>query len=170
MWRYAQLPIPVNSTQIQIHSVGVCKFTHGPFLAIANVSFTKEPCKLIPWSAVKDCQKPLGMENGTISKKQITASSQWDAHHAPSQGRLHFKQSGVKQGSWSASVNDDNQWLQVALGIRYMKVTAVATQGRNAYPEWVTKYKLQYSGDGISFQYYKEPKGIEDKLGKITSP
>lgn len=164
MWRYAQLPIPVNSTQIQIHFVGVCKFTHGPFLAIANVSFTKEPCKLIPWSAVKDCQKPLGMENGIISKKQITTSSQWDANHAPSQGRLHFKQSGVKQGSWSTSVNDDNQWLQVALGIRYMKVTAVATQGRNAVHQWVTKYKLQYSGDGISFQYYKKPGNIEEEV------
>ncbi|PFX12464.1 Neuropilin-1 [Stylophora pistillata] len=163
MWRYVQLPIPINSTQIQIHFVGVCKFTHGPFVDIANVSFTKEPCKLIPWSAGKDCQKPLGMENGAISNEQITASSQWNAYYAPSQGRLHSKQSGVKWRSWSASVNDNNQWLQVALEIQYMKITAVATQGLSEYSEWVTKYKLQYSGDGISFQYYKEPEDIEEK-------
>ena len=104
------------------------------------------------------------MENGAISDEQITASSQYNAHHAPSQGRLHFKRSDVKRGSWSASVNDDNQWLQVALGIHYMKVTGVATQGQNAYREWVTKYKLQYSGDGISFQYYREPEDIEEKV------
>ncbi|XP_022810271.1 uncharacterized protein LOC111347272, partial [Stylophora pistillata] len=164
MWRYVQLPIPINSTQIQIHFVGVCKFTHGPFVDIANVSFTKEPCKLIPWSAGKDCQKPLGMENGAISNEQITASSQWNAYYAPSQGRLHSKQSGVKWRSWSASVNDNNQWLQVALEIQYMKITAVATQGLSEYSEWVTKYKLQYSGDGISFQYYKEPEDIEEKV------
>jgi len=36
-------------------------------------------------------------------------------------------------------------------------VTRVATQGRNAaYSQWVTKYKLQYSDDGVNFQYYQE--------------
>ncbi|XP_022807964.1 uncharacterized protein LOC111344965 [Stylophora pistillata] len=161
--RYVQLPIPVNSIQIQIHFVGVSKFSPGAFLAIDDVSLTKEPCKLIPWSSGKDCQNPLGMENGAIPDEQITASSRWDAHHAPPQGRLHFKPSGVKQGSWSAGVNDGNQWLQVDLGSQYMKVTGVATQGRNARPQWVTKYKLQYSEDGISFQYYKEPGDTEEK-------
>lgn len=108
------------------------------------------------------------MENGAISDEQITASSQWDAHHAPPQGRLHFKRSGVKQGSWSAGVNDGNQWLQVDLGSQSMKVTGVATQGRNAHPQWVTKYKLQYSGDGINFQYYKEPGDIEEKVSRTS--
>ena len=104
------------------------------------------------------------MENGAISDLQISASSQWDAHHAPPQGRLHFKRSGVKQGSWSARVNDGDQWLQVDLGSQYTKVTGVATQGRNGHPQWVKKYKLQYSEDGVSFQYYKEPADTEEKV------
>lgn len=104
------------------------------------------------------------MENGAISDLQISASSQWDAHHAPPQGRLHFKRSGVKRGSWSARVNDGDQWLQVDLGSQYTKVTGVATQGRNGHPQWVKKYKLQYSEDGVSFQYYKEPEYTEEKV------
>ena len=40
----------------------------------------------------------------------------------------------------------------------------VATQGRNYNPswpygshnQWVTKYKLQYRNDGVTFQYYKQ--------------
>ena len=95
------------------------------------------------------------MENGVISDGQISASSQWDANHAAIQGRLHFEAGRGKAGGWSARSNDANQWLQVDLGCENTAVTKVATQGRNAYGQWVTKYMLQYSNDGVTFQYYK---------------
>ena len=101
------------------------------------------------------CQEPLGMENGAISNAQIKASSQWDANHAVIQGRLHFQANGRKQGAWSARRNDASQWLQVDLG-KYTIVTHIATQGRNAFDQWVTKYKLKYSNNGGRFQYYRE--------------
>ena len=101
------------------------------------------------------CIAPLGMESETISDAQISASSQLDDNHSARQARLHFKISGIKRGGWSALTNDLNQWLQVDLG-SYSKVTRVATQGRNAYNEWVTRYRLQYSDDGITFYFYKE--------------
>ena len=108
------------------------------------------------------CQA-LGMESGAISDKQIKASSQWDSNHAPFQGRLHFK--GIFEGgSWSAGKNDLHQWLQVDLGSQYTKVTRVATQGRNAYSQWVTKYKLTYSDDRVNFQYYREQGQTADKV------
>ena len=45
---------------------------------------------------------------------------------------------------------------------QHAKVTRVATQGRNAaYIQWVTKYKLQYSDDGVNFQYYQENGAIK---------
>ena len=91
------------------------------------------------------------MENGAISDGQISASSQFDANHAAKQGRLH-----CKAGSWSAGNTNLHQWLQVDLGSQYIKVTRVATQGRHDYPQWVTKYKLQYSNDGVNFHYYRE--------------
>ena len=85
----------------------------------------------------------------------MSASSQWDENHAASQGRLYFKAGSGKSGSWTAKYNV-SQWLQVDLGNPHTKVIALATQGRNDYPQWVTKYKVQYSGDSVSFQYFIE--------------
>ena len=103
------------------------------------------------------------MESGAISDKQIKASSQWDSNHAPFQGRLCFQRI-FEGGSWSAHKNDLHQWLQVDLGSQYTKVTRVATQGRNAYSQWVTKYRLTYSDDGVNFQYYREQGQTADKV------
>ena len=94
----------------------------------------------------------------------LSASSMWDANHAPSQGRLLFQETSSKSGAWAAKTNDYNQWLQIDLGTPGAKVTSVATQGRNwndrwsatPHNQWVTKYKLQYSVDGSVFQDYKE--------------
>ena len=96
------------------------------------------------------------MENGAISDGQISASSQLDSSHAVTQARLHFKATVGQAGSWSARNNDVNQWLQIDLGSRHTDVTRVATQGRNDSLQWVTKYNLQYSNDGVNFHYYKE--------------
>ena len=95
------------------------------------------------------------MESEAIPDAQISASSQLDDNHAARQARLHFKISGNKRGGWSALKSDLKQWLQVDLG-SYSRVTRVATQGRNAYNEWVTKYNLRYSDDGVIFLMYKK--------------
>ncbi|KAL9954039.1 hypothetical protein ACROYT_G041527 [Oculina patagonica] len=110
------------------------------------------------------------MEDGAISDGQITASSQWNANEAAHQGRLHYQATAVKAGSWVAATSDAHQWLQIDLGSRYTKVTRVATQGRNgAYVNWVTKYKLQYSNDGVNFQYYIEPgEGADEEFAGNT--
>ena len=94
--------------------------------------------------------------NGEIPDGQLSASSEWDANHAARQGRLNFKAVPGKAGSWSAKTNDANQWLQVDLGTQHNTVTRVATQGRNAADQRVTKYTLQYSEDGVNFRDYKE--------------
>ena len=96
------------------------------------------------------------MESHVIKDSQITASSQWDANHAAIQGRLNFLAGGGKQGGWSSRTNDVNQWIQIDLGAN-AKVTRIVTQGRNRVAQWVTKYKLQYSGDGNTFHYYQLP-------------
>ena len=106
------------------------------------------------------------MENGAILDEQITASSQRNFNHAPFQGRLHFQRTVYKAGSWSAGKNDLHQWLQVDLGSQYTKVTGVATQGRNdpQFSQWVTRYKLAYSDDGVNFQYHREQGQNVDKV------
>jgi len=104
------------------------------------------------------------MDSGAITDAQITASSQW-YYQAAVQARLHFKQTGSKRGSWSARRDDVNQWLQVDLG-SYTTVTKVATQGRNGQgSQWVTQYRLQYSDDGVTFQFFEEPQSSSAKVG-----
>ena len=104
------------------------------------------------------------MEFGAIKDAQITASSQYDLNHAAIQGRLNFQISGIKQGAWSARNNDSNQWLEIDLEASYTKVTAVASQGRDQVNQWVTKYKLQYSDNGVTFRYYREEGQAVDKV------
>ena len=104
------------------------------------------------------------MESGAITDGQITASSEWSSTHAPSLARLNRVKEGNKAGSWAAKTNDVNQWLQVELGSEYTKVTRISTQGRNDYDQWVKTYKLQYSDDGLNFQYYREQGETEAKV------
>ena len=111
-----------------------------------------------------ECQAALGMENGAISDRQITASSQWDANKVPARGRLHFNETSSKAGAWSSATADQNQWLQVDLGCSFVTVTGVATQGRNVVKQWVIKYNLQYSDDGLNFHYFKEQGQITKKV------
>ena len=96
------------------------------------------------------------MEDGAISDIQINASSQRDDNHAASQGRLNSVVRSNEGGSWSPDIDNVNQWLQIDLGDHYTRVTDIATQGGNAIDKWVTKYKLQYSDDGMAFTDYTE--------------
>ena len=103
------------------------------------------------------CSTPLGMESGAIKDAQISASTQWNNNYGTSRARLNLKVTGVKGGAWVTRVLDLKQWLQVDLG-SYTIVTGVATQGRNEprLRQWVTKYRLQYSTDGVNFHFYIE--------------
>ena len=94
------------------------------------------------------------MENRAISDAQVTASSQMDDTNSAREARLHSKSSGNQRGGWVALKNDLNQWLQVDLGT-FTRITRVATQGRDGYDQWVTKYRLQYSDDGDIFHSFK---------------
>ncbi|XP_066022495.1 EGF-like repeat and discoidin I-like domain-containing protein 3 [Pocillopora verrucosa] len=104
------------------------------------------------------CLAPLGMDNQLklIKDAQISASSEWDINHAAIQGRLNFLAHPGKQGGWSAKNNNLNQWIQVDL-LTKTTVTHMATQGRNAYNQWVKKFRIQYSDDGVNFSFYQIP-------------
>ena len=121
----------------------------------------------------KECQDALGMENGAISDGQITASS-FHTHswidHGPYLARLHLQHiSDVRAGGWLAALpNDASQWLQIDLGNRHYSVTRVATQGRQSSDQKVTKYKLQYSDDGVAFSWYENDQG-QPKVSNIIT-
>ena len=104
------------------------------------------------------CLAPLGMDNQLklIKDVQISASSEWNGDHAAIQGRLNFLAHQRKKGGWSAKHNNVNQWIQVDL-LTKTTVTKMATQGRNAYNQWVKKFRMQYSDDGVNFSFYQTP-------------
>jgi len=101
------------------------------------------------------------MENGAIADGQITASSRWNAGHESYRARLHLQRGQFGSvGAWVAGANNLNQWLQVDLGDQYTKVTRIATQGRDyVNPHSVSRYKLEYSVDGVTFPYFKDEQG-----------
>ena len=113
------------------------------------------------------------MESGAITDAQITASSEYESEEEDNvhvtmaiHGRLNFQENGSIAGAWVANTSDYNQWLQVDLGAQYAKVTGVATQGRNSstFPQWVTKYKLQYGDNEEGLQFYREHGRTTDKV------
>lgn len=113
------------------------------------------------------CVEALGMESGTITDAQLSASSEWGGRylHAPRQGRLNFQSDpGKKAGAWCPRKNDPDPWLQVDFR-SYTTVTRIATQGRNGWGNWwVTKYRILYSDNGMTFQYYKQPSDNSAKV------
>ena len=119
-------------------------------------------------SQCPECQDALGMESGEISNGQVSASSEWDANHAAIQARLYFEADPDKAGSWSAKYNNLDQWLQIDLGSKH-EVTGLATQGRNGYDQWVTKYEVQYSDNGVNFQYYMEQGQAAIKVKSLST-
>ena len=101
-----------------------------------------------------ECSQPLGMQNRVIPDSKITASSQWDPNHGPSNARLNFKAGGGKTGAWSARCNDMNQWLKVDFG-QPVTVTQIQTQGReDCCNQFVTQYTVSYSQDNKHYQPY----------------
>ena len=118
------------------------------------------------------CIEALGMESGTITDAQLSASSQYGGSflYAPSQGRLNFQSYSNLAGAWCPRYNNPNQWLQVDLG-SYTTVTRIATQGRNGWGNWwVTKYRILYSDNGITFHYYKDPSDNSAKVNYLFQP
>ncbi|XP_073259279.1 lactadherin-like [Porites lutea] len=119
------------------------------------------------------CDQPLGMQNGGIPDSALTASSEAAAAHSPNRGRLNY---ATPPAAWSSGGAHylKNSWFQVDFG-SWTKVTRIATQGRKYAYEWVTRYRVSYSYDGIFFKDYTEgasyPKvfsGNSDRNGIVT--
>ena len=95
------------------------------------------------------------MENGQVPDGAFSASSSASAKFNPIRSRLNIHSDSKGYGSWAAGANDGKQWLQIDFG-ELVQVTKVATQGRQDADQWVTKYTLSYSLDGIHWAEYKE--------------
>ena len=106
--------------------------------------------------SVYRCSLPLGVENGHVPDGAFSASSNHNAKNGPAaRSRLNIHSDSRGYGAWSAKTNDGKQWLQIDFG-ELVRVTKVATQGRQDADQWVTKYTLSYSLDGMHWAEYKE--------------
>lgn len=104
-----------------------------------------------------DCSLGLGMITGDIRDSQITASSSYSEWTQPFAGRLWNtrRPHGQTFGGWCATDWDRTPYLQIDFGQESV-ITAVATQGLD-YPSgnWVKKYSLNYSCDGMNWETYQ---------------
>ena len=73
----------------------------------------------------------------------------------PARARLNIHANNKGHGAWTAKTNNGKQWLQIDFG-ELVRVTKVATQGRQDQNQWVTKFALSYSVDGMHWVEYKE--------------
>ena len=119
------------------------------------------PCTL--WTGfdvpeIPECLTPMGLQSGKIPDSAMTASS---IACQPYLGRLW-----KRAGGWCAAANDVNQWLQIDFGEKFVKLQRVETQGRQAADQWVTRYRLEFSYDGVFFEEYAP--GGERKVSVIS--
>ncbi|XP_078352964.1 lactadherin-like [Oculina patagonica] len=105
-----------------------------------------------------DCSLALGMATGDIRDSQITASSSNSKWTQPSAGRLWNRrriQNPETFGGWCAMDWDDDPYLQIDFGQETV-ITQVATQGLDLpFGNWVKKYSLNYSCDGMNWKTYR---------------
>ncbi|EDO41991.1 predicted protein [Nematostella vectensis] len=134
------------------------------------------------------CIPPLGMDyrNKIIADSQITASTS-SYYWSPFYGRLHQVHiGGVTYGAWSPHTSQVGEYLQVDL-LRMMQINKVATQGQPTQSidgtqkepnmnNWVTRYGLSYSSDGLtwtsyphwSFIFLQEFNGNSDRVTVVS--
>ena len=100
---------------------------------------------------------PLGIEDGRVADQVMTASSYYNNHYRPWNGRLNKPRSG-----WWPKRNDRRPWLQIDF-LAMTKVTRVATQGLYNANYWVKKYYVKYAKNKNRFVPYRE--GRATKVG-----
>mgnify|MGYP001794565859 CR=1 FL=1 len=101
---------------------------------------------------------PLGVEDKRIGNGGLSASSYYNSALAPWHGRLNHR------WSWSPRYRNTKEWLQIYFNL-LTRIKGVATQGRQDADQWVTKYKLSYSKDGMRFIPYKVGGRVKVLLG-----
>ncbi|XP_045208431.2 uncharacterized protein LOC123560269 [Mercenaria mercenaria] len=104
-----------------------------------------------------------------IPDSQLSASSRLSLSNNAHRARLFLEidkyPSGFTlEGGWTAASNDTQPWIQVKMNWLTI-ITGITTQGRHVNPstgccqEWVTRYKIQHSIDGLTWETVKDKSG-----------
>lgn len=88
----------------------------------------------------------------SLPDSALTASSFYGAAFRPEAGRLNSKAIGASSGSWSPSVNDQTQYLQIQFP-QLTPLYGVIVRGSIFLDQYVTSFKILHSFDGQTFHY-----------------
>ncbi|XP_013397759.1 uncharacterized protein LOC106164412 [Lingula anatina] len=97
---------------------------------------------------------PEGLVSGPIysANSALTASSKIDNNHQPFNARLN------SNTGWSPSSSADTEYIQINFNRNY-RVRGIVTQGRKDVNAWASSFRLQFTEDGKTWQFYQEPYG-----------
>ncbi|PFX14340.1 Neuropilin-1 [Stylophora pistillata] len=115
--------------------------------------------KIMEEGSCTACMSPLGLGNGQIRDRQISASSELDKHHVAKQGRVSLI-SSPQESSWCSAPTLDMgiQYLQVDL-LTVHTLSGFSTQGAVTEKFWVSGYLARYSLNGTDWILIEGDKG-----------
>ena len=102
---------------------------------------------------------PLGIQYGDYDSKITASSKQWVKYY-PIDGKLN------SSTAWCPAEADKNNhpWIQVNLP-KEKYITSITLQGRKDKKfgnQYLTKFRVLYSKDGINFEHLEEFEGLSD--------
>ncbi|KFM64508.1 Hemocytin, partial [Stegodyphus mimosarum] len=112
---------------------------------------------------VKECTKPMGLQNGLLLDSQLSATSSYSSRFTPDFARMG------SDSVWAAANLKDRQYLQVDF-LDEQNVTGIITKGREDIPQWVTAYTVSYSNDGIVWNPIKGDDGTKKEFSANYDP
>ncbi|XP_060909538.1 contactin-associated protein-like 5 [Labrus mixtus] len=124
--------------------------------------FTDRVFRAVSAASHYTCSSPLV---SSLPQSSFQSSSQSTASSAAHNAKINRRDGA---GGWSPLVTDREPWLQVDLK-EQMEVTAVATQGRSASSDWVSRYLLLYSDTGQVWREYRQEDGGGMFVGNVNS-
>ncbi|KAI3389290.1 hypothetical protein SNEBB_000026 [Seison nebaliae] len=98
------------------------------------------------------CTQPLGISNGRVPNEQMSGSIS-EKNREAFEARLN----GLS--SWRPVKQDNEQFLEVDLGVKH-NVTSMAIQGNEAGGEYVKQFIIEFSNDGINWNFYTNKEKI----------
>ena len=105
-----------------------------------------------------DCTNEIGVQTRRFPNSRFFAESSWKdrSDHGPSRARLHHKTAG-----WCSKENAPvSEFLQIDLGtVKILTGIAIQANGKHGYHH-VTKFKLQYTVDMVSWSHYVNKENI----------
>ncbi|XP_064912809.1 discoidin, CUB and LCCL domain-containing protein 1 [Columba livia] len=116
------------------------------------------------------CNKSLSLEEGFLSKSQVTASSYWEETNefgqlfqwSPDKAWLH-----VPGLSWASNHSSNREWLEIDLGEK-KRITGIKTTGSGSttpnFNFYVKTFTMNYKNNNSKWRTYKGILSNEEKV------